>query len=70
MFFFFTRFGLRGSRFGSEGMILSAVEAELHKDSIFDVKTYYFKGPSHSLFQGSSSNRLNFGSEFIFFPVF
>ena len=25
-------------------MILSAIDAELHKDSISDVKTYYFKG--------------------------
>ena len=42
--FCFTRFGLRGSKFGSLGMILSAIEAELHKDSIFNVKTYYFRG--------------------------
>ena len=39
---FFTIFGLRGSKIGSPGMILSAIEAELHKDSIFNLKTYYF----------------------------
>ena len=25
-------------------MILSGIEAKLHKDSIFNVKTYYFRG--------------------------
>ena len=37
-------------------MILSAIEAELHKDSIFNVKTYYFKGFRHDLNQITKKN--------------
>ena len=58
-FFCLTRVCLRGSKFGSPGMILSGIEAELHKDSIFNVKTYYFMGFRPDVDQISQKIRAN-----------
>ena len=40
-------------------MILSGIEAKLHKDSIFNVKTYYFKGFRPDFDQISKKIRAN-----------